>query len=66
MPLPRAGSSYIEPGSPWQNAYVESFGSRIRDELLTVELFTCLAEAKVWSRTGAQDYNDHRPHSRLG
>jgi putative transposase len=42
-----AGSAYIEPGSPWQNAYVESFGSRIRDELLSVEMFTCLAEAKV-------------------
>jgi hypothetical protein len=40
----RAGSAYIEPGSPWQNPYVESFGSRIRDELLAVELFSSLAE----------------------
>ncbi len=39
------GSAYIEPGSPWQNAYVESFGSRIRDELLAVELFCSLTEA---------------------
>ena len=38
----RAGSAYIEPGSPWQNAYVESFGGRVRDELLAVELFSCL------------------------
>ena len=44
-----AGSAYIEPGSPWQNPYVESFGSRIRDELLAVELFSCLAEAQVLS-----------------
>ena len=43
----RAGSAYIEPGSPWQNAYLESFGSRIRAELLAVELFSCLAEAQV-------------------
>ena len=41
----RAGSAYIEPGSPWQNPYVENFGSRVRDELLSVELFSCLAEA---------------------
>ena len=43
----QAGSAYIEPGSPWQNPYVESFGSRVRDELLGVELFYSLAEAKV-------------------
>jgi hypothetical protein len=41
----KAGNGYIEPGSPWQNPFVESFGSRIRDELLAVELFSCLAEA---------------------
>jgi Integrase core domain len=43
----RAGSAYIEPGSAWQNAYVESFGGRVRDELLAVELFSCLTEARV-------------------
>src|SRR5947207_1608294 len=43
----KAGSAYIEPGSPWQNPSVESFGSRIRDELLAVELFSCLTEAQV-------------------
>jgi putative transposase len=61
-----AGSAYIEPGSPWQNPYVESFGSRIRDELLAVELFSCLAEARVLIEDWRQDYNHHRPHSALG
>ena len=64
--LARAGSAYIEPGSPWQNPYVESFGSRVRDELLSVELFSCLAEAKVLIEDWRQDYNQHRPHSALG
>jgi putative transposase len=62
----KAGSAYIAPGSPWQNAYVESFGSRIRDELLAVELFSCLAEARVLIEDWRQDYNHHRPHSALG
>jgi putative transposase len=62
----RAGSAYIEPGSPWQNAYVESFGSRVRDELLSIELFSCLAEAKVMVADWREDYNEHRPHSALG
>ena len=62
----RAGSAYIEPGSPWQNPYVESFGSRIRDELLSVELFSCLAEARILIEDWRQDYNEHRPHSALG
>jgi len=62
----RAGSSYIEPGSPWQNAYVESFGSRVRDELLSIELFSCLTEAQVMIEDWREDYNHHRPHSSLG
>jgi putative transposase len=62
----RAGSAYIEPGSPWQNPYVESFGSRIRDELLAVELFSCLAEAQVLIEDWRTDYNRNRPHSALG
>jgi putative transposase len=61
-----AGSAYIEPGSPWQNPYVESFGGRVRDELLAVELFSCLAEAQVLIEDWRQDYNHHRPHSALG
>jgi putative transposase len=62
----RAGSAYIEPGSPWQNAYVESFGSRVRDELLGVELFDSLAEAKLLVDDWRRDYNANRPHSALG
>lgn len=62
----RAGSAYIDPGSPWQNAYVESFGGRLRDELLAVELFSCLAEARVLIEDWRVDYNLHRPHSALG
>ena len=46
----KTGSAYIEPGSPWQNPYVESFGGRVRDELLAVELFSCLTEARVLYR----------------
>jgi putative transposase len=60
------GASYIDPGSPWQNPYVESFGSRVRDELLAVEQFSCLAEAKVLVEDYRQDYNANRPHSALG
>ena len=53
VPLQPAGSAYIEPGSPWQNPYVESFGSRVRDELLAVELFqTALPRRSCSSRTG--------------
>jgi putative transposase len=61
-----AGSVYIEPGSPWQNAYVESFGSRIRDELLSQELFHTLTEARVLIEDWREDYNHRRPHSALG
>ena len=59
-------SSYIDPGSPWQNPYVGPFGSRVRDELLAVEQFSCLAEAKVLIEDYRQDYNEHRHHSALG
>jgi putative transposase len=62
----RAGSAYIEPGSPWQNPYVESFGSRVRDELLSVELSSCLAEARVLIEDWRRDYNAHRPHPAPG
>jgi len=62
----KAGSAYIEPGSPWQNPFVESFGSRVRDELLAVELFQTLTEAQVLVEDWRQDYNQRRPHSALG
>jgi putative transposase len=60
------GTAYIEPGSPWQNPYVESFHSRVRDELLDVEEFSCLAEARVVISDWREDYNQRRPHSALG
>jgi putative transposase len=62
----RAGSAYIDPGSPWQNPYVESFGSRVRDELLSGELFETLIEAQVMVADWREDYNHNRPHSSLG
>ena len=63
--LARTGTVFIEPGSPWENPYVESFHSRVRDELLDVEEFSCLAEAKVVIGDWREDYNHRRPHSAL-
>lgn len=57
---------FIAPGSPWQNAYSESFNSRFRDEFLNVELFTSLLEAKVLGEEHRYKYNHQRPHSSLG
>ena len=54
---------YIEPGSPWENGYVESFNGRMRDELLSREVFTTLEEAKVLIEQWKRDYNQVRPHS---
>jgi transposase InsO family protein len=62
----RTGTAFIEPGSPWENPFVESFNSRVRDELLAVEVFTCLAEAKVMIEDYRQDYNRCRPHRAHG
>ena len=59
------GPLYIEPGSPWQNAYVESFNGKLRDELLNLELFLSLEEAKYVAERWRLDYNHHRPHSAL-
>ena len=60
------GTLYIEPGSPWQNGYAESFHSRLRDELLDAELFADLAEARTLATRWKNEYNHHRPHSSLG
>jgi putative transposase len=60
------GTAYIEPGSPWQNPFVESFNSRLRDELLNTEVFTCLEEARVLAADWREDYNANHPHSALG
>ncbi len=57
---------YIEPGSPWENAYSETFISRFSDELLKREVFTDLLEAKVLVEDYREHYNHHRPHSALG
>ena len=60
------GSVFIEPGSPWQNAFLESFNGKLRDELLAIELFHSLLEAKVMAEDYRQHYNAYRPHSSLG
>ena len=57
---------YIEPGSPWENGYAESFHSRLRDEFLATEVFESLAAARKLTATWRDDYNHHRPHSSLG
>jgi len=57
---------YIEPGSPWQNGFNESFNGKLRDELLNGELFMSLTEAKVVTEDWRMAYNHHRPHSSLG
>jgi len=56
---------YIEPGAPWQNAYSESFNTRLRDELLDMETFTTLLEARVLTDDYKLAYNHSRPHSAL-
>jgi transposase InsO family protein len=57
---------YIEPGSPWENGYVESFNGKLRDELLNGELFDTLLEAQVLVERWRRHYNAVRPHSSLG
>jgi transposase InsO family protein len=57
---------FIEPGSPWENGYVESFNGKFRDELLNLELFYTLAEARVLIERWRIEYNTRRPHSSLG
>lgn len=57
---------FIEPGSPWQNAYIESFNSRFRDEFLNIEVFGSLLEAKMLGEEHRYKYNHQRPHSSLG
>ena len=57
---------FIEPGSPWENGYVESFNGRLRDELLNREIFTTLLEARVLIERWRSEYNEIRPHSSLG
>jgi transposase InsO family protein len=61
-----AKTAYIEPGSPWENGYCESFNGRFRDELLNGEVFYTLREAQIIIEKWRQHYNTKRPHSALG
>ena len=54
---------FIEPGSPWENGYIESFNGKLRDELLNREIFATLTEAKVLIADWRKEYNQVRPHS---
>jgi transposase InsO family protein len=60
-----AKTAFIEPGSPWENGYCESFNSKLRDELLNGELFYSLAQAKIVIESWRQHYTTLRPHSSL-
>jgi putative transposase len=62
----RTDTTYIEPGHPWQNPYIESFTGKLRDELLNLEAFATLLEAKMLAEDYRIDYNTYRPHSSLG
>jgi len=61
-----AKTAYIEPGSPWENGYVESFNGKLRDELLNGEIFYTLGEATIVIEQWRKYYNTVRPHSSLG
>ena len=61
-----AKTAYIEPGSPWENGYCESFNSKLRDELLDGEIFYSLREAEIVIESWRRHYNTKRPHSALG
>ncbi len=56
---------FTEPGSPWENGYIESFNGKLRDELLNREIFTTLTEAKILIEEWRKEYNQVRPHSAL-
>ena len=61
-----SNTTYIEPGSPWENPFIESFNGKLRDELLDCEIFESLLEAQVLAEDFRMDYNTYRPHSSLG
>ena len=56
---------HIEPGKPWQNCFIESFNSKVRDEFLNMEVFYTLAEAQIKAEIWRLEYNGIRPHSSL-
>ena len=57
---------FIEPGSPWENGYIESFNSHLRDECLDREIFVSIEELRYVVERWRLDYNNHRPHQSLG
>ena len=57
---------YIEPGSPWENPFIESFNGKVRDEFLNMNLFRSVFEAQVLADMWLREYNEFRPHSSLG
>jgi transposase InsO family protein len=61
-----AKTAYIEPGSPWENGFVESFNGRLRDELLDGEIFYSRAEAKIVIESWRRHFSAVRPHGSLG
>lgn len=61
-----AKTLFIEPGSPWENGYCESFNGKLRDELLNGEIFYSLKEAQIVIEQWRKHYNTVRPHSSLG
>jgi putative transposase len=62
----RIGLSFIQPGEPWRDGYVESFNSRVPDERLNINIFWSLAQARVVIGDWKEDYNHRRLHSLLG
>ena len=66
--LPKVGvqTLFIEPGSPWENGYCESFNGKLRDELLNGEIFYSLKEVQILTEQWRREYNTFRPHSSLG
>jgi len=57
---------YIEPGSPWENPYIESFNGKVRDEFLNMNIFGSVKEAQKLAEGWLREYNEFRPHSSLG
>ena len=62
----RLHTATIELGSPWQNGFAESFFSRLRDELLTIEEFMNMKDARWFAKRRLHEHNEERPHSSLG
>jgi putative transposase len=62
----RVGLSFIPPGEPWRNGYIESFNARVRDECLNINIFWSLTHARVVITDWKEEYNNHRRHSALG